>query len=619
MDNNTNQPTPTNQKNLPAVLLFVFLNLVLIALVVLSVNNKSPEVQSPTSNPTLENAPVSTLPVVNTPYPHDNIPNLQLNSSTGQNAELGIMILSRSDGEFFHIFAYQPLSTMQRRLMNEHADDIHPAIHPDGSKIAFSSNRSGFWDLYTLDLTNGKVFQLTNTPEYDGAPTWSPDGKWIAFESYLEDNLEIQILSLETNSQPIRLTDDGSRDYSPSWSPNGRDIAFVSDRSGEDEIWLAKLDQTDQRFFNISQNPTLIDRDPDWSPDGSSLVWSANVNGIEKLYYWEEKKVVSQPFLQASGAKPLWGPFRNALLTQIISPNQFAIAIQNIDSGTWFLSPQPISGTLQGVDWQAENLSTVIQNYPFPTESDTQPKPIWEQRLSSASNLPVGRYSVSKLSDVEAPYPYLHDQIDESFEAMRKMVGQQTGWDFLASLENAYLPVSEPATLNIRENWLYTARAIDFNPMPMYAGWLVTEREIIGGDTFWRVFIRARKQDGSQGMPLHQCIWDFNARYSGSTETYEKGGECVPPPPGYWVDFTEIALRFHWNRVPALGNWKTFFPAARFNQMINNENLSWEAAMSQILPPEALVTATYIPTRTPAPLSNIEPLPTARLVVTQTP
>ncbi len=619
MDNNINQPVPTKQKYLPAVLLFVFLNLVLIALVVLSVKNKSPESQSSTPISISGNTPVSTLPVVKTPRPHNSIPNLQMNFSSDPNSELGIIVFSKSDGEFFHIFAYQPLSMSQRRLMNDDADDIHPAIHPDGSRIAFSSNRSGFWDLYILDLADGKVFQLTSTPEYDGAPTWSPDGKWIAFESYLDDNLEIQILSLDTNSQPIRLTEDSSRDHSPSWSPNGRDIAFVSDRSGEDEIWLAKLDQTDQRFFNISQNPTLIDCDPDWSPDGASLVWTANENGVDRLYYWEETKKVSQPFIQVSGSRPRWGSFRNALLTQAISPNQVAIAVMNLDTEAWFLSPQPINGSLQGMDWQAENLAPLLQSYPFPADSDAPASPIWEQRLSSAPNLPTGRYSVSKLNDVAAPYPYLHDQVDESFIAMRKMVGQQTGWDFLASLENAYLPVSEPATLNIRENWLYTARAFDFNSMPMYAGWLVSARENIGGDTFWRVFIRARKQDGSQGMPLHQCIWDFNSRYSGSTETYEKGGECVPPPPGYWVDFTEIALRFHWNRVPALGNWKTFFPAARFNQLVNNEKLSWEASMSQLLPPEALVTATYIPTRTPAPLSNVEPLPTARLVATQTP
>lgn len=618
MDNN--QPVPPNSKNLPAVMLFVFLNLVLIALVILSFTNKSTVSKSSTPNPVSGNTPISTLPVVNTPFPHGNLPNLQLNLTTNQNSDnLGVIVYSKSDGEFFHIFAYQPLSMSQRRLMNENADDIHPAIHPDGSKIAFSSNRNGFWDIYILDLTNGKVYQLTNTPEYDGAPTWSPDGKWIAFESYLDDNLEIQILSLDTNSQPIRLTEDPSRDHTPGWSPNGRDIAFVSDRTGNDEIWLAKLDQTDQRFFNISQNPTLNDSDPDWSADGSQLVWTANEDGVDRLYNWDETQKISRPFTLVSGAHPRWGSFRNAILAQSISPNQNSIAILNLDTEIWFLSPQPVNGTLQGMDWQAENFSAMIQNFPFPSDSDAPAKPIWEQKLSSAPNLPAGRFSVTALRDVAAPYPYLHDQVDESFEAMRKFIGKRTGWDFLASLENAYLPVSEPATLNIRENWLYTARAIDVNTMPMYAGWMVAVRENYGGDTYWRIFIRARKQDGSQGIPLHQCIWDFNARYSGSTETYEKGGECVPPPPGYWIDLTEIAARFHWYRVPALGNWRTFFPAARFNQLINNENLSWETSMSQVLPPEALVTATFIPTRTPAPPSNIEALPTAHGIVTQTP
>ena len=69
-------------------------------------------------------------------------------------------------------------------------DDITPAASPDGEKIAFASNRNGFWDLYLLDLSSGDVTQLTDTPEYEGAPTWSPDGSFLAFEAYEERQSE---------------------------------------------------------------------------------------------------------------------------------------------------------------------------------------------------------------------------------------------------------------------------------------------------------------------------------------------------------------------------------------------------------------------------------------------
>ena len=51
-----------------------------------------------------------------------------------------------------------------------------PPCSPDGTRLAFASNRDGDWDLYWMDLATGEVTQLTDTPEYDAAPSWSPDG-----------------------------------------------------------------------------------------------------------------------------------------------------------------------------------------------------------------------------------------------------------------------------------------------------------------------------------------------------------------------------------------------------------------------------------------------------------
>ncbi len=71
-----------------------------------------------------------------------------------------------------------------------------PSLSPDGKQVAFASNRSGYWDIYILTLATGEVRQVTDTPEYDSAPTWSPDNQWLAYETYDGNDLEIAAIQL---------------------------------------------------------------------------------------------------------------------------------------------------------------------------------------------------------------------------------------------------------------------------------------------------------------------------------------------------------------------------------------------------------------------------------------
>ena len=151
-----------------------------------------------------------------------------------------MIIFSMEEDGYAHLFTYIPNQQPLTRLTGDKWDDITPAVSPDGKKIAFASNRSGFWDLYILDATTGEVTQITNTPEYEGAPTWSPDGSFLAFEAYLNDNLEIVIGPAENPRQDaVLLTSSPASDHSPSWAPGGRHITFISDG----EVILANLDK----------------------------------------------------------------------------------------------------------------------------------------------------------------------------------------------------------------------------------------------------------------------------------------------------------------------------------------------------------------------------------------
>ena len=102
-------------------------------------------------------------------------------------------------------------------------------------------------------------------------------------------------------------------------------------------------------------------------------------------------------------------------------------------------------------------------------------------------------------------------------------------------------------------------------------------------------------------MPLKLPVWDFSARYSGNPGSYELGGIQNGIPEGYWVDFTELAYLFGWERLPALQNWRTYFDGTLFNQYIHGSNRDWQTAMQDLYPREALATATRVPTRTLTP------------------
>jgi TolB protein len=237
---------------------------------------------------------------------------------------------------------------------------------------------------------------------------------------------------------------------------------------------------------------------------------------------------------------------------------------------------------------------------------------------------------VVPLDDVQAPYPLLHDRADESFNALSDELSRRLGWDFLSVLENAYVPLTSPLFPGMLNDWLYTGRAIVLNTAPVNAGWMVVLREDYGPATYWRIYLRTRFQDGSQGMPLHRAPWDLNARYQGDPRFYEQGGALSPAiPPGYWLDFTELAARYGWERLSALSSWRSALPAARANEFVFTSGLDWFTAMVEIYPVEAVYTPTPVqpptftptstrrPTRTPTPTRTR--FPTRTPTITRTP
>ncbi|OQY89285.1 MAG: hypothetical protein B6D39_09970 [Anaerolineae bacterium UTCFX2] len=580
------------------------------------IEDQSTSTSSPTPTVTLTPTPENVEPELETVIP------TALPAAVSGADPQSVIFLSISEAGYAHLFAFFPESFDLKRLTMGDWDDIAPAVSPDGNWLAFASNRGGQFDLFRMSLETGKVEQLTNTPEYESNPSWSPDGLWLAYEAYIADeeggNLEILIRPVDGSQPAIRLTDDPAADFAPTWSPGGRQIVYVSTRTGDMDIWLSDLDRSDNRDQNLSNEPYSNERHPAWSPDGTKIIWSAySQDGIERLNLWDAQQPDLKAHPIAIGSWPAWSADGQKISAAFNTPNQTYLTGYRMSDHAALFPLLSMSGEIFGISWGKNPISqSLIQEF-TPVALLTMP-PLWLPQTQEELIDSQGRAAMVELDGVRAPLPMLQDRADEAFIALRERLADRIGWDFLSILENAYVPLTSPLEPGYIDDWLYTGRAIQINSAPLQAGWMVIAKEDYGPETYWRVYVKARRQDGTQGVPLRVMPFDPFARHSGDPLAYENGGmQSREVPPGYWIDFTQLAAEYGWERLPSLSTWKTSFSGLRFNEFYLPQGLDWFVAMLEVYPRVALNTST--PVLSPTPSATPTNTPTLTPTNTRTP
>jgi Tol biopolymer transport system component len=173
-------------------------------------------------------------------------------------------------------------------LTTDPAQDVRPSWSPDGRNIAFQSSRSGSYDILLMDADGSNQRFLVQDPADNRRPAWSPDGQWIVFDSDRSGLRNIWAIDINGENL-VQLTDTSSNDTFASWSPDGGQVAYYAYESGQLDLWVITLGDvlvggempvphrlTSGLADERNNQCTFACHTADWSPDGEHLVFTGD-------------------------------------------------------------------------------------------------------------------------------------------------------------------------------------------------------------------------------------------------------------------------------------------------------------------------------------------------------
>jgi TolB protein len=195
-------------------------------------------------------------------------------------------------------------------------------------------------------------------------------------------------------------------------------------------------------------------------------------------------------------------------------------------------------------------------------------------------------------------HPQINAQLAGVYGAWRAEVLATTGYDVLGQISDMFRPLGYSRSEYGHLSWHRTGRAVD-----LLFEWrapaddenrLLVVREDLGPQTYWRLYIRAREQDGTMGEPLTDAPWVFWFELDPDKEAsaYAAGGRLGPIPLGFYVDLTRLARRHGWHRIASYQeanfDWRTDSVGREFWHYQRTDGLTWWEAMLEIYPLETV-------------------------------
>jgi TolB protein len=247
------------------------------------------------------------------------------------------------------------------------------------TQIAFLSRQSNGTEIYVVDFDGENLKQMTSDKTLNLTPTWSPNGRWLAYTSYAGNNPDLvmidnfgekpkrtllylsglnsapswspvddrltlvlskdensEIYTLSNNRTLRRLTRHFNIDTSPTWSPDGKKIAFTSDRSGRGapQIYIMDAHDGDKAGVQRISFDSSYNDNPAWSPDGDKIAYTSRVGKRFqiKIYDLTAKSSVVLTNGRGNNEQPTWSPDGRFIAYRHKEGSNMSTYIQRLDS-----------------------------------------------------------------------------------------------------------------------------------------------------------------------------------------------------------------------------------------------------------------------------------------------
>jgi len=183
-----------------------------------------------------------------------------LNATPGWSPDGQWLAIAMSAGGGTNLFLMPKSGGSPRPLTAGPAISVSPSFSPNGRQIVFNSDRGGTPQIYIIDVDGSNLHRLTFQGNYNASPRWSPRGEKILFMCRMGAN---HICLINPDGSGLQQLTFAGTNEDPTWSPDGRHIAFSSTRNGRRDIFVMHADGTEQKRLTNNGYDNYL---PDWSP-----------------------------------------------------------------------------------------------------------------------------------------------------------------------------------------------------------------------------------------------------------------------------------------------------------------------------------------------------------------
>jgi len=228
-----------------------------------------------------------------------------------------------------------------RQVTQNQSINLAPAWTPDGRRIAFTSYLKRNPDVYLIDTDGKNLQRFSAYPGLNASPSWSPDGKQIALMMGMEGKSEIFLIDSSGNN-PKKLTKSHGNEASPRWSPDGTQIAFISDRSGSPQVYVMRSDGSEVRRLTFDGS---YNTHPAWSPKGDRIAFCGRSGGRFQIFTIRPDGGGGQRLTDSgNNESPSWSPDGRYIAFSSTRTGSSRIYVMNANG----FNPRPLIPTSKG-------------------------------------------------------------------------------------------------------------------------------------------------------------------------------------------------------------------------------------------------------------------------------